>query len=159
MLITGETRIRKLDNMQRQFLGELSLNDKEAFVHYNFALPSLRRAIGILDFLHKCNLGTCHPALRSLFPNMVEISNAFHSRQLESFFASVRCNRVFYDNSLYMYILIYNRLPQEIVGAPSVTSFQGKLTQLAKLRAGRDEVHEWRSAFQSCQDVVNFFCA
>ena len=73
--------------------------------------------------------------------------------------ATVRGNRVLYDNSIYMYILIYNRLPQEIVDAPSVTSFQGKLTQLAKLRAGRDEGHEWRSAFQSCQDVVNFFYA
>ena len=77
--------------------------------------------------------------------------------QLESFFGTVRCNRALYSNPIYMYILIYNRLPQAIVDMESVSSFQGKLTQLAKLRAERDEGHNWRSAFQSCQDVVNFF--
>ena len=157
ILIAGEVRLRKLDKMQRGYLYALGLTDKAAFVLHNFAPPSLRRAIGILGFLHKINLGTCHPALRSLFPPSSDPNSVFHSMQLESFFGTVRCNRALYSNSIYMYILIYNRLPQAIVDMESVSSFQGKLTQLAKLRAERDEGHNWRSAFQSCQDVVNFF--
>ena len=56
-----------------------------------------------------------------------------------------------------MYILIYNRLPQDLVDAESVATFQGKLTQLAKMRAELDNSQEWRNAYQSCADVVAFF--
>jgi len=58
-----------------------------------------------------------------------------------------------------MYALIYNRLPQDLVDAESVAAFQGKLTQLAKMRAQLDDGQEWRQAFQSCGDVVAFFYA
>ena len=52
VLIAGEIKLRKLDKLQRGFLYELGLNDKTAFVHHNFAPPSLRRAIGMLGSLH-----------------------------------------------------------------------------------------------------------
>ena len=67
LIIAGEIRLRKLDKMQRGFLYELGSDDKHVFVEHNFAPPSLRRTIGILGFLHKRNLGTCHPALQGLF--------------------------------------------------------------------------------------------
>ena len=60
---------------------------------------------------------------------------------------------------MYVYVLIYNRLPQDLVDAHSVATFQGKLTQLAKMRAQLDDGQEWRHAFQSCADVVAFFYA
>ena len=53
-----------------------------------------------------------------------------------------------------MYVLIYNRLPQVLVDCETVSAFQGKLTQLAKVCAQRDDGNSWRSAFQSCADVV-----
>ena len=57
-----------------------------------------------------------------------------------------------------MYVLMYNRLPQEIVELPSVSSFQKKLTKLAKDRA--DQAHaNWRCAYQDCKDVVDYFYA
>ena len=111
----------------------------------------------MLGFLHKINLGTCHPALRYLFPARTGEANAFHSKQFESFFQDVRCHRQLYNHSMYMYALIYNRLPQDLVDAESVSAFQGKLTQLAKMRAQLDDGQEWRQAFQSCADVVAFF--
>ena len=113
----------------------------------------------MLGFLHKSNLSICHPALRHLFPARVGDANGFHSRQFESFFQEVRCHRDLYNNSIYTYVLIYNRLPQDLVDVQSVTTFQGKLTQLAKMRAQLDEGQEWRQAFQSCADVVAFFYA
>ena len=60
---------------------------------------------------------------------------------------------------MYMYALIYNRLPQDLVDAASVKVFQSKLTQLAKMRAELDEGQEWRQSFQSCADVCSFFYA
>ena len=76
----------------------------------------------------------------------------------ESQFDTVRANRKLYDRSLYMYILMYNRLPQELVEAPTVSSFQSRLTKLAKGRADREEA-SWRCAFRDCKDVVDFFYA
>jgi len=58
-----------------------------------------------------------------------------------------------------MYILVYNRLPQELIDCETVKTFQGKLTQLAKMRAENDEGILWRMSFQSCADVVSFFYA
>ena len=60
---------------------------------------------------------------------------------------------------MYMYALIYNRLPQNLVDAASVKVFQTKLTQLAKMRAQLDDGQEWRQSFQSCADVRSFFYA
>ena len=157
LLIAGEIKLRKLDKMQGGFFYKLGLDDKSAFVDYNFAPPALRRAIGMLGFLHKRILGQCHPALMSLLPAREMSDYAFHTKQLESHFEEVRAHRNMYNSSLYMYILIYNRLPQELVDCESVKVFQGKLTQLAKLRAQRDGTDEWRQSFQSCHDVVNFF--
>jgi len=103
----------------------------------------------------------CDPSWRSieLFPARVGEANGFHSMQFESFFQEVRAYRALYASSIYMYVLIYNRLPQDLVNAESVATFQGKLTQLAKMRAELDETQEWRQSFQSCADVCAFFYA
>ena len=159
LLIAGEIRLRKLDKMQRGFLYELGLDDRIAFVEHNFAPPSLRRAIGMLGFLHKRVLGVCHPALQHIFPARIGIANEFHSKQLESYFDDVRGHAALYNNSIYMYIAMYNRLPQVLVDSESVSIFQSRLTQLAKLRAQQDDGLGWRSSFQSCADIVNFFQA
>ena len=51
---------------------------------------------------------------------------------------------------------MYNRLPQEIVDLPSVTSFQKKLKKVAKTRADQGNTN-WRCSFQDCKDVVDYF--
>ena len=131
--------------------------DKTAFVDLNFAPPSLRRAIGILGFLHKRVLGKCHPALLALFPFDAGGSHGYHDKPLESFFDQVRGHRALYSNSIYMDVFVYKRLLQVFVDCTSVATFQSKLTQLAKARAQQDEGDAWRGAFQSCADVVSFF--
>ena len=55
-----------------------------------------------------------------------------------------------------MSILMYNRLPQELIDSENVTLFQQRLTRMAKRRAQVDETTSWRNAFQSCADVVNY---
>ena len=135
------------------------MDDKYAFVHFNFAPPSLRRAIGILDFLHKRILGQCHPALATVLPLRDGPANSPQPRQLEACFAEVRGHAALYNSSIHIYLLIYNRLPQEITDSETVSAFQSKLTKLAKARAQQDESNLWRDAYQSCADVVQTFYA
>jgi len=143
--------------MQRGFLYNLGCCDTEAFVDYNFAPPSLRRAIGLLGFLHKRVLGLCHPALLQVFPYATSYLQArYHSRSLDCHMETVRHFPALYDNSIWTYALIYNRLPQELIDSSTVSIFQGKLTQLGKMRAQRDDP-DWREAFQSCEDTMKFF--
>ena len=109
--------------MQRGFLYKLGLDDRHAFTDYNFVPPSLRRAIGILGILHKRDLGACHPALASIFP-FEDNEYRYHSKTLRFFCGEVRGHRALYNNSIYMYILIYNRLPQELIDSETVKIFQ-----------------------------------
>ena len=140
--------------MQRWFLHELGITDTEAFVNYNFAPPSLRQRIGMMGFVHKRVLGQCHPAL-CVFLEFRQ-DQGMNSRNLVSHFEDVRGFSSMYNNSLYLYILMYNRLPEDIVILPSVCSFQTKLNKLAKVRA--EQGHEnWRCFYQNCKDVVDYF--
>jgi len=150
------SQLQRIDKMQRWYLHELAITDTEAFVQHNFAPPSIRRRIGMLGFIHKRVLEVCHPALiKDLAFESVQDS-VFHNRTLVSHWSEVREHSRMYNNSLYPYILMYNRLPQEIVNSPSVSKFQSELTKLAKDRA--DQGHEnWRCAYKDCKDVVDFF--
>ena len=125
----------RIDRMQRGFLYQLGSNDTSAFVDFNFAPPSLRRAIAMLGFIHKRVQGTCHPALVKDLPFVSDRSYTFHSKTLESHFNQVRAYRGLYNTSLWSYVLIYNRLPQGLIEQETVKSFQSKLTHIAKVRA------------------------
>ena len=80
----------------------------------------------------------------------------YHSKALNPFSAEVNYHNRLYERSIYMYILIYNRLPQVLVDLPTVASFQAKLTHLAKQKASADPEH-WRNSFQSTANVTEMF--
>ena len=82
----------------------------------------------MLGFFHKHILGECHPALLTLLLGGQTSECDFHSKQLESHFDEVCAHRKLYNNSLYTYILIYNRLPQELVDCKSIIVLQSRLT-------------------------------
>ena len=154
-------QVARLDSMQRSFLNELGLTEEEAFVHHNFAPLGLRRRIGILGLIHKRVLQKCHPAWMNVLPPVLGQGarpTYIHTRELESFFeTAVRSGqRSLYNRSLYNYIHMYNRLPQEIVELESVSEFQRCLTKLAKGRAQRSENH-WRQAYVNDADIMCFF--
>ena len=125
----GSAAIRSLTplSLARCILGS---NDTAAFVDFNFAPPSLRRAIAMLGFIHKRVQGTCHPVLVKDLPFVSDRSYTFHAKTLESHFNQVRAYRGLYNTSLWSYILIYNRLPQGLIEQETVKSFQSKLLQL-----------------------------
>ena len=144
---------RRLDKMQRTFLYDIGCTDTQAFVEYNLAPPSLRRAVALLGFLHKRVLGHCHPTLIQAFPFDPDLRWTYHAMTLVSHFDEVRHFRHVYDNSIWQYVLIYNRLTPELVNTQSVSPFQSKLTHLARIRAQQGD-ESWREAFQSCGDVM-----
>jgi len=156
IIMANVTDRRRLDTFQRGFLYNLNLSDTEAFVTFNFAPPSLRRAIGLLGLLHKRTLGLCHPALCQALPFVQDAEHRYHTKTLVSNLELVHAFWPLYNKSLWMYVLIYNRLPQDMVNSESVSCFQSKLTQIAKYRAQIGDIH-WREAFQSCEDVIRFF--
>ena len=149
------TERKRLDAMQQHFLSDIGLDEREAFLDYNFAPLGLRRAIGILGFLHKRVLGQCHPALRELLPFAADYLRV-NSKSLAGFSEKVTNWHRLHENSLWNYIYIYNHLPDDIVHIECVKDFQAKLTHIAKWRAQGNDIH-WRVAFQSCGDMLNFF--
>ena len=156
LILALDNQLQRIDKMQRWFLHELEVTDTHAFIEYNFAPPSLRRRIGMLGFLHKRTLGECHPALCAFLEVDQDQQLRYNDRRLLSHFAEVRAHRRLYNNSLHMYVLMYNRLPQEIVELPSVTAFQAKLTSIAKDRARQDHPN-WRCSYKNCKEVTDFF--
>ena len=69
---------------------------------------------------------------------------------------TVRHFPALYDNSIWTYALIYNRLPQELIDSSTVSIFQEKFTQLVKIQVQRDDP-DWREVLQSCEDTMKFF--
>jgi len=133
LILAPPSQLNRLDEVQRWHLHELGMSDKEAFVSHNFAPPSLRRAIGILGFLHKRVLEECHPALIHALPFApAGLLARYHSNALDPRIGEITCQDRLYQRSLYGYILVYNRLRKPIADSPSVSSFQARLTHLAK---------------------------
>ena len=149
---------RRIDKMQRGFLYQLECDDVTAFVDYNFAPPSLRRAIAMLGFIHKRVLGSCHPLVAQVLPYSNDAAARYHTKCLVSHFDEVRGFRSSYDNSIWVFVLVYNRLPQELIDTGCVHTFQAKLNQLAKMRAKNNDPY-WRDSYQSCVDVMRKFHA
>jgi len=153
LILASPSQLRRLDSIQRWYLRELNITDTEAFVTFNFAPPSMRRSIGLLGFLHKRALGVCHPAMYAALPPYTGSGANFHDKALHPFTEEVNYQQRLCNRSLYAYIHIYNRLPQDFVDLPSVSAFQRKLTHIAKHRAKVDCQH-WRQSWQDLDHVV-----
>ena len=110
----------------------------------------------MLGFLHKRVLQLCHPSICEAFPFAQGLDANYHSKALDPFSDEVRYQRRMYERSVYVYILMYNRLPQALVDLPSVSAFQSKLTHLAKEKARLNQEH-WRCSFQDLTEIQAMF--
>ena len=145
-----------MDRIQRWFLHELGLTDTEAFLEHNVAPPSLRRTIGVLGFLHKAQLGSVHPGIKSFFkmddperPRFPQL----HNKMMYDQSVGVNQQWPLFRRSVLNFISIKNRLPQTFADATSVSSFQTLLTKEAKRRAEAAQIN-WRESFTTCGDVL-----
>ena len=83
-------------------------------------------------------LGLCHRSFDSLLPWYSQRFNSErpvgHNKQLYGHWLEVKEHRALFSRSIFSMIDIYNNLPQSVVDAPSVSSFQSRLTEIAKKR-------------------------
>ena len=141
------TQLQRIDSMQRGFLQEMHLTEASAFIHYNFAPPCLRQDIGLLGSLHKKNLGLCHEAIIGFFPRRPHV-HPWHDKQLENYSSRCPTRNSMFSRSIFQMVLVYNRLPQDVVNIDSVSGFQACLTAMAKRRCEADAVN-WRQTFHT----------
>ena len=78
-----DSAFRQLEDIQRSFLQQIGLTENDAFLDFNLAPLRLRRDIAILGFLHKANLGRCHPSIRKFFRNR-SVSNGRTVSELDA---------------------------------------------------------------------------
>ena len=139
----------KFDHAQNRFVCELGLSTAEAFLEFNFAPPKLRRNVAVLGLLHKRVIGKCHPVYERLFPwysqRFPEGRGFGHNKQLYNHCVEISAHQQLYNRSIFPMTDIYNNLPQHVVDAVSVASFQSYLTHIARTRCQQQDV--WTSCF------------
>ena len=86
----------------------------------------------------------------------VGIAARYHSKHLETFSGEEVCNDRMYERSLYAFTRVYNRLPQSLADAPSVSTLQARLTHMAKEKAKQGH-EDWRRCFQDCHEINGMF--
>ena len=122
------------------------------YLEFNFAPTVLRRTIGILGLLHKRVLGQCHRSFDKLLPWYTErfdTNRGFgHNKQLYGHWLEAGEHPALFFRSIFGMVDIYNNLPQSVVDAKSVCSFQSRLTHMAKERCEQN-VPLWEFSFCS----------
>ena len=125
--------LEPLDRIQSRFLRFLGISVEAAFLEHNLAPPSVRRQISALGLIHRCVLDKAPTALREFFPEQdacipkytTRLAASRHGRQIYDF-AEGGKSKIF-KRSAFGSVLVYNRLPQFVVDASSVSKFQGWL--------------------------------
>ena len=69
-----------------------------------------------------------------------------HNKQLYGHWLEIKEHRALFGRSIFSMIDIYNNLPQSVVDAPSVSSFQNRLTEIARTRC-KDLNPMWQLSF------------
>ena len=104
-----DTILSRIDPLQQHFVDEVHLTAEVAFLDYNFVPPTLRRDIGILEFIHKFTFGLCYPGIEKLLPFLGH-TRIWHGKQLESHTGRCMYRHGLFFKSLLGHICIYNRL-------------------------------------------------
>ena len=131
-----KTQLDVLDGVQRRFLSFVGLSPSEAFLSHNLGPLSLRRSIAMLGFIYKCVRGLAPVLCCSMFTldhrrnQNLRSNDRLHKFQLVDpvgVSASPLLRR-----SIYSLVTFWNHLPKDVITAPSVKSFQSRITDLAK---------------------------
>ena len=135
-----DSHLQKLDSMQDDFIEELEICPKKAFMEYNFAPLALRRDIAMLGLLHKRVRGIAHEHFSKLFPFAENQTRpGRHNKQLVSKQRDdMHFQQCLFQRSLFHLTLAYNRLPQNFIDIESISEFQHELTEVVKARCSAD---------------------
>ena len=128
----AESKLDELDAIQHRFLRALDLSRENAFLRYNLAPLRLRRDIAVLGFLHRIQLGECHEDFTNLFPRQAHghaINTRYGKRRHGRQFQEIRGTTNYFNQSIFSPVRVYNVLPDYVVAAKSVKSFQSLPTK------------------------------
>ena len=145
---------RSLDN----FLRDLQLDARSAFLEHKMAPSSMRCDIAMLGFLHERMLGDIHGDICSLLPLFLEPEARRCTR-----FKSDRPSRLFQESfdgthpaltrrSVFGLARVYNKLPPHIVDSESCNEFQHHVNVYAKDRC-RAGALEWRIIYSPRREL------
>ena len=127
----------------RSLLDKVGLTEKEAFLEHNFAPTVLRRSIAMLGVLHKRVLGVCHKSFERLLPwrsTRFDLPrDCGHNKQLYGHRLEVTHERTLFFRSTFAMVDECNNLPQSVVDAECIKSFQQKLTDIVRERCQSDK--------------------
>ena len=145
------TTLAAVDRVQARFLREVELTAEDALLQYHLAPLCARRDMAMLGVIHRTTLGKGPPHFREWFHQETKPAHGYNTRHQAS-----KHNRQLHDyvdgshtellrNSALGLVRVYNRLPQHVVDATTVASFQRllqkNLTDLAQRQAEGWETH------------------
>ena len=139
------TNLAKLDRVQRRFLREVGLTTEQAFLGFNLAPLQTRRDVAGLGIVHRTVLGQGPPHFRKwFFPSQrarhshyTRLQDSRHNKQLHDYLDG--SHNELLRRSLLSLPKVYNGLPQSVVDAKSVATFQKKLTRLVRNNLNNDD--------------------
>ena len=113
---------------------------------------NLRRDIAMMGLLHKVTIPTAHPHLLALFPpsatpshpHATRLSTRRHNKQLHEHCDGQHTEQM--SRSLFALVNLYNLLPQHVIDAPTITSFQSMLTNAARTQC-KNNANNWDQTF------------
>ena len=143
-----------LDNVLSRFLSSLHIDAIQALMYFNLAPLHCRRDIGMLGVIHRSVLGlgpSCFSCFFRPSPSPPAVRRRrVHSRQLvEPPFTAPD----YVLHSAIGMVRVYNLLPEFVVRARSVPTFQSRLQRLLRERAVQCD--DWERTF-SCRGPLAF---
>ena len=149
--------LEPLDRVQRQFLRQLGLTEKEAAIEYRLLPLNARRNIAMLGVVHRCTLGRAPSSIAALFrpgsrPARSTRVTRSHSRPVEDLTGVLRQDYI--SRSALGYATVYNVLPERVVQAATTKEFQRMLQNLVIDRA-KAGCEDWQTTLSQLTPASN----
>ena len=125
---------------------------EETFLEYNVAPLASRRDIGMLGLIHKCVHGTAHEDLQGLFPRCPPVRHSHdtkfqkHRHPLQLVESRPGTHHALLRRSLAGLVRVWNRLPEKVVQANTVSGMQTNLTSMLRTVCRQGE-QGWKEVF------------
>ena len=146
--------LSRLDAVQDKFLLELDVDPRRALLEFKLAPLNARRDIVMLGLIHRTVLGKgprqfkqfFRPCTKPSFPRCLRGGHQRHNRQLHDPMDGTQSNAV--TRSALSLVYTYNLLPQSVVDADTLPTFQRKLSKAVSKACGAD-LPNWASFLRS----------
>ena len=144
--------LEQVNRVQRRFLREAGLTEKDALLTYNLAPLQARRDMAMLGLIHRTVLQEGPPVFQLWFFPCTQAQHSYntrqtgrlHSKQLHNYLQGRYTEQL--RRSPLGLTRVYNQLPQEAVDKTSVKAFQRWLQNHMK-KLAEAENGNWQKCF------------